>query len=216
MHEIEFLPAWYPAIQRRYRWVIAQAWLTLAILVALCGYAVVERRAVRSAGGTAGQLDAQIPLQRHKLAQLNERLKYEGELRRQDQIVAELGLAVEPTRLLKTLEDGMTPGMALTNLTMEMVGQAKPVVLTMSMSRQPTDPVGPVSQIDHRLKVLVDGVAPSDAEVAALVERLQKTRDFENVALAYLHEGRIRDGRKTREFEITFEMNLNPSAEAGP
>jgi hypothetical protein len=211
MREIDFLPAWYPAIQRRYRWVIAQAWGTLIILLLLTAYAAVQRWNVRLASQTTAQAEAQITVSRQQLAQLTEKLNYEDELRRQEQIVSRVGIGVETTRLLKALEDAMTPDMALTNLTLETVDQARP---TQTVLRLNTSPVSdPSPQVDRVLKVKVDGVAPTDLEVALLMQHLQQAGCFENVAPPYMREGRSRNGHAMREFEITFDINLNAQVE---
>jgi Tfp pilus assembly protein PilN len=216
MREIDFLPTWYPQIQQRHRRLIVQGWITLVILSMLVGYALLKRWQVHSARIVTQQCQAQITLSRQQLAQLSEKLKYEAELRQQDQIVARLGLGVDSTRLLKSLEDAMTPEMSLTNLSLETVEQPRPTAVIGFNTRNPNASVTKAdgSEVDRRLKVVVDGVAPSDMQVAALMENLAKINCFENVAFPYLREGRSRDGHVTREFEVTFELNLDPPAES--
>jgi hypothetical protein len=213
MREIDFLPVWYPAIQRRYRWTIAQAWATLAILCLLTGYAGVQRWKVHIAGRATAQTEAQIRVSQQQLAQLTEKLKYEEQLRRQEQIVSRLGIGVDTTRLLKALEDAMTPEMALTNLSLETVEVVRPgqTVINLHRSGAADSP----QQVDRVLKVQLDGVAPTDLEVATLMEHLQKAGCFENVAPPYMREGH-HDGHLMREFELTFEINLNSPTEDRP
>jgi Tfp pilus assembly protein PilN len=213
MREIDFLPAWYPAIQRRYRWVMVQAWATLAILVLLTGYAMMERAELQIAGRTTEQTESQIRVSRQQLAKLTEKMKYEQELRRKDQILAQLGLGVDSTRLLKALEDAMTPEMALTSFSLEAQESPRAVPLSLFLSHRQLDPG---DALDRRLKVSVDGVAPSDVEIATFMEHLQHFGCFENIAFPYLREGRTQDGHVLREFEVTFEVNLNAPAEARP
>ncbi len=216
MREINFLPSWYPAIQRRYRQLIVQAWITVTLLLILTGYAMAQRLKVHLAGRATAQTKAQIRLSQQQLTQLAEKLKYEDELRRQDQIVAKLGIGVDTTRLLKALEDAMTPEMALTNLSIETVEQVRPGLPLVALARQAAAGGNPQQEVDRRLKVMVDGVAPTDMEVATLMEHLQKAGYFENVAFPYLREGRSRDGHVMREFEVSFEIDLNPPAEIKP
>jgi Tfp pilus assembly protein PilN len=212
MREINFLPNWYPQIQQRYRWLIAQAWMTITIVSLLGGYALVKRWQVHSAKAVTSQCEARITQSRQQLAQLGEMLKYESELRQQDQIVARLGLGVDTTRLLKSLEDAMPTEMSLTNISVETVEQARPgSVMTISARNNPaSSDKADGADVDRRLKVLVDGVAPTDMQAATLVENLLKVNCFENVAFVYFREGRSRDGHVMREFEITFDLNLNP------
>jgi hypothetical protein len=72
------------------------------------------------------------------------------------------------------------------------------------------------ADVDRRLKVVVDGVAPNDTQLATLLENLSKVKCFDNVAFAYFREGRSRDGHLLREFEFTFDMNLNQPTEGKP
>jgi hypothetical protein len=213
MREIDFLPDWYPAIQRRYRHVIAQAWATLAILLALTAYAVTVRVKLHIAGQTTEQTEAQIRVSQEQLAKLTEKLKFEEELRQKDQILAQLGLGVDATRLLKAMEDAMTPEMALTSFSMEQQEQPHAVPISMMQTHRSSELGG---DLDRRLKVTVDGVAPSDVEIVAFMDHLQRFGCFENINFPYFRPGRTRDGHVLREFEVTFEVNLNAPAEARP
>ena len=191
MREIDFLPDWYPRIQRKRRWVIIQALVTVTMIVLISGFALARKLQVSAVVATAAQTEAQISLSRQQLAQLNEKTKYENELRQQEHIVAQIGIGVETTRLLKAVEDAMTPDMALTNLSLEMEEQPR--------------------ETDRRLKVVVDGVAPTEMEAVTLLGNLAKVKCFENVAIR-VNDENARDGHMTRDFEVTFDMNLNSPA----
>jgi Tfp pilus assembly protein PilN len=212
MREIDFLPEWYPRIQNRYRAVVAQAWVTLVIVAMLGGYAIFKRWQLHGARLVTAQCQAQISLSQMQLAQLAEKLKYQAELKKQDEIVARLGLDVDATRLLRALQDAMTPEMALTDVSMETIEQARPVTVIPARNA----PLPAQSEVDRRLKVTVNGVSPSDIQVATLIENLGKIGCFENVAFSNLQDRRSRDGHLMREFEVTFDLNLNPPAEGKP
>ncbi len=218
MREIDFLPHWYPQIQLRYRRLIAQAWVTLAIISLLAGYTLTKRWQVHNAKVVTAQTKAQISQSQTQLVQLSEKLKYEAELRQQDQIVARLGLGVDTTRLLKSLEDAMTPEMSLTAISLETIEQARPGTVMSVSVRNPTGTPSKSESdfpdVDRRLKVVVDGVAPSDMQEATMLDNLAKVSCFENVQPHYLREARSRDGHVMREFEVTFDINLNPPAES--
>jgi Tfp pilus assembly protein PilN len=201
MREIDFLPDWYPQIQQRYRHLIAQACVTIALIVLLAGYAMLKRSQVQNARAITAHCETQITVSQQQLAQLNKELKYHAQLRQQEDIVARLGIGVETTRLLKSLEDVMTPEMSLTDVSLETIESPRPVVQTAMVD------------VDRQLKVVVDGVAPNDTQLAMLLENLSKVKCFENVAFTYFREGRSRDGHMLREFEFTFDMNLNPPME---
>jgi hypothetical protein len=199
MREIDFLPSWYPDIKRRQRWVVAQAWGTLLFLLLLAAYAVAQRWKVEVAGRNPAVTEMQIGASRQELGQLTEKLKYQEELRRHEDLISRVGIGVDTTRLLKALEDAMTPGMALTNLSLETLEQTLPEHGGSAVTTTPTDKL---------LTVQMDGVAPSDLDVAALIEHLQKVGCFDNIAPPYMREGSVRNGHAMREFAITFTINI--------
>jgi hypothetical protein len=211
MREIDFLPTWYPEIQRRYRRMIAQAWTTMTILLVLVSYAAIVGWKERIVIKTTAQTEAQIRSSRQQLTRLTEKVEYENELRRQEQIVARLGIGVDTTRLLKALEDAMTPEMTLTNLSIETVEQTQQsaaILHTRTIGAADSQPPA-----DRMLKVLVDGAAPTNTEVATLIEHLQKRACFENITQAYMREGHSSDGHLMQEFELTFDINLTAAEE---
>jgi hypothetical protein len=209
MREIEFLPAWYPAIRRRCRWVAFQGWITFFVVLLISGYALAKRLQVLGINQTAVQTQAQIDLSRRQLVQLNQKLKLEDELRQQDRIAARLGVGVETTRLLNALEQAMTPEMALTNVSLSTVEQ--PQTNEPVSSHPASDPV----ELDRRLKVVVDGVAPSEIQAVTLMGNLLKVSCFENVAIQ-LNQAKLQDGHPTHAFEVTFDLDLNAPAESEP
>lgn len=202
MREIDFLPEWYPQIQRRYRQLILQAYVTLAVIALLLGFAVFKRWQVQNARVIGARFATQLNDSKQQLTQLNEKLKDEAQLRQQEAIVARVGIGIETTRLLKSLEDAMTPEMTLTDLSLETTERSAVQAASFIADRQ--------------MKVTVDGIAPDDTQLVTLLENLSKVKCFENVAFTYFREGKSRDGHLLREFEFTFDMNLNPVAEAAP
>jgi Tfp pilus assembly protein PilN len=202
MREIDFLPEWYPRIQRRYRQLILQAYVTVALIALLLGVTVFKYWQVQNARVIGARFATQLTDSKQQLTQLNAKLKYETQLRRQEAIIARVGIGIDTTRLLKSLEDAMTPEMSLTDLSLETTETS--TVQTASFSA------------DRQLKVTVDGIAPNDTQLVTLLENVSKVKCFENVAFTYFREGKSRDGHLLREFEFTFDMNLNPVVEATP
>jgi Tfp pilus assembly protein PilN len=211
LREVDFLPAWYPAIQRKYRMVVVQAWASLAVVIVLVIYAAAKRWEVYSARQTTAICQAQINLSQKQVDELNQKLKYEQQLAQQDQIVAKLGLGVDATRLIAVLEDAMTPGMALTNLSMEMV--ETPRAMQIGFIGRSRSSENGSADVDRSLKVQLEGVAPSAIDVATLIAKLNDVKFFENVSFPYIRQGQTRDGHIAQEFQVTFDLNLNAPAE---
>jgi hypothetical protein len=204
VRDVDFLPQWYPTIQRRHRTVVMQAWGTAIIVLALAIYAGAKRWEVHAARRATALCEAQITLSKQQLAQLNQKVQYQDELKRQDEIVAKLGLNVDATRMLSMLEDAMTPDMALTDVSMETVESTPPSQSGLPLRRRGDLP----AQTDRRLMVKVDGVAPSDLDTSALMGHLNDVKFFENLAFGPLRDGRMRDGHVVRQFEVTFDVDL--------
>ncbi len=208
MRDVDFLPNWYPAIQRRHRMVVVQAWASAAVLVALAGYAGAKSWEVHTARRTAAVCEAQLSMSRQQLTQLHQKMLYQDQLKHQDDIVAKLGIGVDATRMLTVLEDAMTPEMALTSLSTETIEAPRVVQAGAPVRRRASGET--TVELDRRMQVKVEGIAPNDLDTAMLIARLNEVKFMENVACQYLREGRTRDGSVVREFEITFEVGLNP------
>jgi hypothetical protein len=58
------------------------------------------------------------------------------------------------------------------------------------------------------LKVRINGIAPSDADVCDMVTKLSEKTFFEDVAMTNSKESDF-EGRLVREFEVAFTIDLN-------
>jgi Tfp pilus assembly protein PilN len=206
LRDVEFLPAWYPQIRRRKFAVVVQAWASLGVIVLLLGITLVKHWEVHCAQAAAVECSDQINESQQQLARLNEKLQYEGQLSQQEQIIAKLGLNVDTTRLVNALEDAMPQQMSLTDLTVETEENMEPTMNVTGAKKPGTTPDAP--QVDRRLKVRLDGVSPSDLELASLIENLNRVKFFDDVATSYARPV-TRSGHLIREFEVSFSVNLN-------
>ncbi len=208
MRDVDFLPSWYPAIQRRHQMVVLQVWATAIVIVALISYAGAKRWEVHSAQRATALIEAQVRLSKQQLAQLSQKMEYEHQLKRQDDIVAKLGLNVDASRMLAVMEESMTPDMVLTDVSMETVETPVQVSLTAPNRRRGSGDA-PATDIDRRLMVKMTGFAPNDSDTAVMMGRLNDVKFLENLALGPIQDGRTQDGHVVSEFEVTFEVNLN-------
>ncbi len=65
--------------------------------------------------------------------------------------------------------------------------------------------------MDRNLRVRLQGVAPTDVELATFLTELNKVPFLEHVAPTYARDRR-EAGHVLREFELTFTINLNAPA----
>ena len=70
-------------------------------------------------------------------------------------------------------------------------------------------------QVDRQLHVKLTGVVPTDVELVTFLGRLAATKVFDHVKPTYAKD-QASNGHVMREFEVTFDLNLNPPAEAKP
>jgi Tfp pilus assembly protein PilN len=200
---MEFLPAWYPQIHNRKRQVMLQAWGTLVLLGGLVAWMYLSGRNVKSAEVDLRALSGQISQTEAELQKLDDLLNLQKQLRQQDRINAKLGLHVEATRMITALENSMPREMAVLSLGMEIEEQARPVA-TLDDAKAAQDKTPPVTR---KLKIKMQGVAPTDVDVANFLARLGTTPYFENVAMGYARD-RLDTGHVMREFEVTFAVDL--------
>lgn len=206
MREIEFLPSWYALAQRRHRWLALQGWTSLVVLAGLGGWLLLAHRNIRATAAELSSVDVQLAQSKIELRQLDEQLELQHQLELQRQIVGRLGLPVEMSRLLQTLEGVMPKEMSIVELSVDTDELAK---------RPPTQPGVPVTAMrpsvtsyDRRLRVRLVTVAPSDVDLANVLAGLASVPFFENVSYSYARD-KNQEGHLMREFEITFGMGLN-------
>lgn len=204
MHEIEFLPEWYPRIRRRKRVVVLQTWMTFVVALGLGAWIVMAQRNIRHAQAAMNSLDSQMAQTQTEQRQLEEQLAIKKELLLKEQIVAQLGFPVEMSRLLRSLDTIMPPEMSLVDASFEtseqLVAGSTAAALRATADKE--------QSIDRRLKVKLAGVAPSDVDLANFLAGLTSYSFFQKVSLVKASD-KTDSGHLMREFEVTFEMDLN-------
>ena len=204
MREVEFLPQWYYQLRRKKRQLRMQLVLTLVVFIALGLWSFLAARNVRIAEGALHLLRGQASQTQGELSRLAELEQLRQDWRQQDQIIARLGIGVETTRLIGTIEQLMPAEMALLDLAVDTREQPKQTDGYARLRAVLTDG----QQIDRHLMLRMHGVAPSDRDLATFHTRLSEVPFFDNVAMSYARD-RMNKGYLMREFEITFTMNIN-------
>lgn len=210
MREIEFLPAWYPRLRERKRMVSLQAWVTVVLLSGLCLWGWLSGRNIRSASASLTILKGQLNQTDSDLQKLEEQVQHQKALQAKDQILAKLGRHVEATRCLRAVEDAMPPEMSMVSFSAEIEEVARPVAPGGALAAERVAQSG-AAATDRRLRLKVVGVGPTDGTVAAFMDRLVGSGQFDRVAMSYTRE-RIENNHEMREFEVTFCVDLNPAA----
>jgi Tfp pilus assembly protein PilN len=204
MRELEFLPDWYPQWHRRRRLLLLETWLVIVLAAGLglwvylaSGNLSRERQALTDINGQLSETNTQL----EKIDRLESLRK---QWRKQDEVLGRLGIHVEAARLMEKLAAAMPREVALVGMNFETEESTAPQgPVARSTGKDPASPA-----LDRRLKIRLQGVAPTDVELATFLTELNKVPFFEKVAPTYSRDRR-EAGHILREFELTFSVNLN-------
>jgi Tfp pilus assembly protein PilN len=204
MRELEFLPAWYPQLQRRRRLVFTQAWLMVVLAFSLALWVYLADRNERGAEETLAFLQGQLTQAESQLVQMDRLEVLRKQWLKQAETLQRLGLHVEAARLIGKLATVLPENVSLLSLSMD---TDETVVHQTNVERAGSATPAP-PRVDRRLKVKLQGVAPTDVELALVLTELNKVPFFEQVTPTYAQD-RKDAGHIQREFELTFSVNLN-------
>jgi Tfp pilus assembly protein PilN len=204
MRELEFLPAWYHQTRRRKRIVGLEAWVLFLLVIGLGSWvALAQRNIIRDQQALNG-LTKQITQTHSEQRMLAEQLSLRQQLQEREQLIASLGMPVEMTRLMQTLDSVMPKEMSLVEFNCDTDEQLRQVT-SVAAARATNDTT---RQMDRRLRIKLIGVAPSDVDLANFLAGLTNVPFFEQVAVTYAKD-KTEAGHVLREFEVTFTMSLN-------
>jgi Tfp pilus assembly protein PilN len=210
VREPEFLPNWYPLLLRRQRMVVAQAWVTVVVLAALAAWALNGQKQLHAAQRNLAAIKSQLVQTGADLQRLGEIEAIKRELEQQDKVLRRLGIHVPATRMISVIEDLMPPRMALSDLQMHTEELAMP--LTEADRARGVSP-----KIRRKLQLTLDGLAPTEDDLATFLTRLVSVPYFGEVQLVKAQDA-VDEERLTRRFEVMFAMDLDlsdPGADQG-
>jgi hypothetical protein len=201
MKTVNLLPAWYLKQRRRQRHLHVHAAAMVVIGAAMIGVVCVGRQRLAALGQQRDRLAArlsQVSDPEPELRREKADLKRLQELRLARQ---ELGPTVPMSAVLQQLQNDMTPGMALSNVNID-------------VRSDPLKGSGVVGDIQappryHNVAhICVVGVAPAEKKITDLVQDISKNPLFNNVTLDYIRSGTLQ-GYSVRRFEIQLCMELD-------
>jgi len=204
MREINFLPSWYSQFLQRRRTVFLQTWLTLLVALGFGLWLFLADRNERAAEGVLDSLKGQVQQTSAQLTQMDRLEMLRKQLRGQAEVLVKLGIHVESARLITKLADIMPPSLSLLSFNMD----TDEIPVQLSAAERANMKEGTRPPLDRRMRVRLQGVAPTDVELATFLSELTRTSFFERPALNYVKDHR-ESGHVLREFEVTFSINLN-------
>jgi Tfp pilus assembly protein PilN len=210
MREIDFLPPWYSQFLRRRRTVFFQTWMTIGVAMGLGLWIFLAERNQRNAENVMDTLTGQVQQTSTQLQQMERLEMLRRQLRQQAEVLTKLGIHVETGRLISKLSESTPPSLSLLSLNIE----TDEIPVQLSAAERAGLKEGSRPPVDRRLRIRLQGVAPTDLELATFLTDLNQTQFFERPALTYVKERR-ESGHVLREFEVTFTINLNSPVAAG-
>lgn len=228
MLELEFLPDWYPQTLRRQRLLRLEASIVVGLMLCLAGWGLIARSHVSHARAELARLHGQMSRTGMALERLDDLLALQKSWRIQDQIVARLGPHVDCSRILTALDKALPASIALTDLRIETRDQTRPINSLSAAARAANgarttaqDAATPrvvsgtaaggadtaATPLERCVRITLEGVAPTDVDLADFLARLTAEPLFEQVSMAYARD-RVMDAHVLREFQISFSMDL--------
>ena len=119
MHELEFLPDWYPLTRQRRRLVVLQGWLILALVAGMGAYLAMSDRNIKTDVESRTTLQAQLDQTNAQLAEMDKLDVMRRQLQRQEKIVSKIGFSVYACKAIDTLDSLMPKQMSLTGFQLD-------------------------------------------------------------------------------------------------
>jgi len=204
VREIEFLPSWYLTVRRRKLAVTVQAWATVVLAMVLLIWTGVARFRVLNARNELASLRRDMNKTQLELTRLDSMTQIKRRWSEQGEVLSKIGVSVESTRLLGLIAQSTPESISLIGMSLqteEKIDATK--TLINARATRDKEPA-----MDRKLRVRLQGVAPSNAEVADMMTRLAANNFLEDVSMGYTKDS-DQSGRLVREFEVTFALDLN-------
>lgn len=207
MREMDFLPKWYPELRTRRRRLKIQVWASIALVCAMALWQTVCVRRVLAAQDEATTLSTRLEQSHSQLLKVDELMDLQRSLRPQDQVMESIGVPIEVTRIMKMIEECLSPQMGLMDLSIEGVDRIN-LARSIPVPRAGQTPLAASALVERKLGITIRGVAPSDTEIADFLHALGKLKYLDAVTMSYTRD-RTEDGHLMREFEVTCSLDLN-------
>lgn len=201
MRDLEFLPDWYPQTRKRRRLVILQGWLILVLAAGMGAHLVLADRNVKVAEKSLAALQGQLEQTNAQLAEIDKLDNMRRQGRQQEQLISRLGFYVEACKTLDTIDALMPKQMSLTSCQLDNEEKVDAGVSGIQAAKAE-------QLIDRRLRVRIQGVCPTDVDLANFMTQLATIPFFEQVSITYARE-KADNNHVMREFEVSFSLNLN-------
>jgi hypothetical protein len=200
MKTVNLLPQWY--VQQRHRQKLLRVHVVIMLIMGagMCGATWFGRQMRAAEMGKRDALARVLEKTPNPETELNQA---RAESRRLEELLLarkELGNTVPMSKVVQQLRNEMTPGMALSNIAIDV--RSEP----MKGSGFVGDPHNPPRYHDvAHLNVL--GIAPNDRQITQFIEEISVNPLFTGVTLDFTRTSRLVE-YSVRKFEIQLDMDL--------
>ncbi len=201
MREIDFLPEWYPPVRRQRSVLRMQVWASAAVVLAGVIALTVSYGQCEAAQQRLNITRDHAERAVKDVHQLDEMLSLQNQLVAKRQIVTELGLPVELSRVISEFNDCVPREVSFTDVDFKTTETSVD-----SISERAKQ--GGTKVVSRRLEICLKGVAPTESEVTAFWSRLIQRAFFTEVRLVNSVERRSGEHR-WRYFEVTMSIPLD-------
>ena len=200
MKKVNLLPVWYTQRQRERQMLRTRILMLICLGVMMVAWKVSSNARLAHLETLATELREQREIVRNEAADVHERQAYNAHLEKRAAAYRELGHPAPVHELLQQIENELLPGMALTDVTMDV--------------RQ--DPIQGAGNVGDRQNppryrqvatFCIEGIAPRDEQVAQMVDRLTHNPVFTDVNMNYTR-GDVLRGFAVRRFQIRLSVDL--------
>jgi len=201
MRDMEFLPDWYPQTRRRRRLVVLMGWLTLLLIAGMGMHRLLVDRNIAAADKGLRSLREQLDQTNAQLVEMDKLDSMRQQLRQQQNIVSRLGFYVNACKAIDSIDGLMPKQMSMTGMQLE---NEEKVDLSAIQQAKGNGEV----TVDRHLKIRIQGVCPTDVDLANFMTQLSTIAFFDQVSVTYARD-KADNGHVLREFEVSFMLNLN-------
>ncbi len=200
MKNVNLLPGWYLQQRRQQRNLKLHVVAMMLIGGVMVGLSLLGRQRLASLNSQHQAVATELSLTPDPEANLRTVKASLQHLQDRREARQELGNTVPMSSVIQQLQNAMTPGMALSNLAIDV--QPQPVKGSGVVGDQRNPPR--YHEVAH---LTVGGVARDDRQIAQLFKDLTNNHLFTDVMLDYNRPGALQ-GYSVRKFEIQLSMDL--------
>lgn len=209
MREVDFLPEWYLGVRRQRALLTAQTWVTAGLVCAgLVAILIVHARAGEASA--ALQVTEQRAEQATKsVQQLDETLALQQQLVAKQQVLSDVGLGVEASRVIAEIAACAPRELCFDAIEVKTEEQARAATI----AERARGAAGPL--VSRRLLLRIVGVAPTEDAITTFWSQLIQRPYAEDVRIVNTDED-TRAEHAMRTFEVTLAIPLDAPAAVQP